>query len=65
MKAHLSKKTVSIILLLLIFLLPAAPLVDFSEVRASLPSDTPTVTLQDREKNIRERRSQLQQRPLW
>jgi len=30
-----------------------------------LPSDTPTVTPQDREKNIRERRSQLQQRSLW
>jgi hypothetical protein len=44
---------------------PAVHKVNFSQIRASLPSDTPTVTPQDREKNIRERRSQLQQRPLW
>jgi hypothetical protein len=45
--------------------IPTVRKVAFSEIRASLPSDTPTVTPQDREKNIRERRSQLQQRSLW
>jgi hypothetical protein len=45
--------------------IPTVRKVDVSQVRASLPSDTPTVTPQDREKSIRERRSQLQQRPLW
>lgn len=45
--------------------IPSVRKVDFSRVRASLPSDTPTLTPQDREKNIRERRSKLQQRPLW
>jgi hypothetical protein len=45
--------------------IPTVRKVDFSQIRASLPSDTPTVTPQDREKNIRERRSQLQQRSLW
>ena len=44
---------------------PAVRKVNFSQIRASLPSDTPTVTPQDREKIVRERRSQLQQRPLW
>jgi hypothetical protein len=42
MKAYPSKKTK-----------PA--IVSLSQIRASLPSDTPTVTPQDREKNIRER----------
>jgi hypothetical protein len=45
--------------------IPTVRKVGLSEIRASLPSDTPTVTPLDREKNIRERRSQLQQRPLW
>jgi len=45
--------------------IPTVRKVDFSQIRASLPSDTPAVTPQDREKSIRERRSQLQQRPLW
>ena len=45
--------------------IPTVHKTDFSQIRASLPSGTPTVTPQDREKNIRERRSQLQQRPLW
>jgi hypothetical protein len=45
--------------------IPTVRKVDVSQVRASLPSATPSVTPQDREKNIRERRSQLQQRPLW
>jgi hypothetical protein len=39
--------------------------VDLSQVLAALPPGTPTVTPQDRDKNIRKRRSELQQRPLW
>jgi hypothetical protein len=45
--------------------IPTVRKVDFLQIRDSLPSGTPTVTPHDREKNIRERRSQLQQRPLW
>jgi hypothetical protein len=45
--------------------IPTVRKVNFSQIHASLPSGTPAVTPRDREKNIRERRSQLQQRPLW
>jgi hypothetical protein len=45
--------------------IPTVHKVDIAQVRASLPSDTPAVNPQDREKNIRDRRSQLQQRSLW
>jgi hypothetical protein len=39
--------------------------VPLAEVRSRLPADTPTVTPEQREALIRERRAALQQRPLW
>jgi len=44
---------------------PNARKVKLSEVAKHLPSDTPTMTPAEREARIRDRRSQLQQRPLW
>jgi len=45
--------------------LPSIRKIRLSEVRGQLPRDTPVVTPQQRELQIRERRSQLQQRILW
>jgi hypothetical protein len=45
--------------------IPAVRKVLLSEVRRSLPADTPTVTADQREQALRDRRSQVQQRPLW
>jgi hypothetical protein len=45
--------------------IPTVRKVNFSQVRKLLPSDTPSVSPQERESQIRDRRSQLQQRPLW
>lgn len=45
--------------------IPTLRKVPFDEVRQLLPSDTPTVTLAEREQIIRQRRADLQQRPLW
>jgi hypothetical protein len=45
--------------------IPTVRKVALSDVRRSLPADTPAVTPEQREHTIRERRSELQQRPLW
>jgi hypothetical protein len=39
--------------------------VAFTDVRQSLPVDTPTVTAAQREQIVRDRRAKLQERPLW
>jgi hypothetical protein len=44
---------------------PTMRKVKIGEVRGLLPADTPTVTPAQREQIIRDRRAQLQQRPLW
>lgn len=36
-----------------------------AEVRSALPKETPTITPQQREQQLRDRRAVLQQRPLW
>ena len=45
--------------------IPTVRKVNLSQIRTLLPSDTPSVSPQERENQIRDRRSQLQQRPLW
>src|SRR3546814_12037892 len=45
--------------------MPTVRKVTFNEVRSLLPADTPVVTLEQRERQIRDRRALLQQRPLW
>jgi hypothetical protein len=45
--------------------IPTVRKVALEQVRRLLPSDTPTVTLAQREQSIRDRRARLQQRPLW
>jgi hypothetical protein len=45
--------------------IPSIRKVALSNVRSQLPLDTPAVTPEQRERQIRERRSQVQQRPLW
>lgn len=45
--------------------IPTVQKVAFADVRKNLPSDTPVVTSEQREQLVRERRSQVQQRPLW
>lgn len=45
--------------------IPSVKKVPAAEVRASLPAETPKVTPEEREKQLRDRRSALQQRPLW
>jgi hypothetical protein len=45
--------------------IPAVRKVPFRDVRASLPADTSSVTPAQREQALRDRRSQVQQRPLW
>lgn len=44
---------------------PTVRKVAFDSIRSLLPRDTPAVTPAEREKLIRDRRSQYQQRPLW
>jgi Protein of unknown function (DUF1214) len=45
--------------------IPTVRKVPFTDVRQSLPRDTPTVTAAQREEAVRDRRAQLQERPLW
>lgn len=44
---------------------PAARKIALKDLRGALPADTPTVTPQQREAILRDRRATLQQRPLW
>lgn len=44
---------------------PIVRKVAFADVRKALPPETPSVTPEQRERTIRERRAALQQRPLW
>lgn len=44
---------------------PVVKLVPLTEVRASLPADTPRVTPEQREQQVRDRRAAAQMRPLW
>jgi hypothetical protein len=44
---------------------PAVRKVALAQVKQSLPADTPTISAQERDKQIRDRRAALQQRPLW
>jgi hypothetical protein len=44
---------------------PSVKKVALDEVRGALPADTPTVTAAQREEIVRQRRFELQQRPLW
>lgn len=45
--------------------LPTIRKVAFSDIRDALPSDVATVTPEERERLVRDRRATLQQRPLW
>jgi hypothetical protein len=45
--------------------IPTLRKVAVAEVRQSLPVDTPKVTVAQREETVRNRRAQVQQRPLW
>jgi hypothetical protein len=45
--------------------IPVLRKIPVADVRRSLPADTPRVTLAQREDALRERRAQVQQRPLW
>lgn len=45
--------------------MPSVRKVALAEVRKSLPADTPLVTPAERDRIVRDRRSALQQRPLW
>jgi hypothetical protein len=45
--------------------IPSIQKIRVSDVRRLLPADTPAVTGEQRQRLIRERRSQLQRRPLW
>ncbi len=45
--------------------IPTVQKVAFADVRKNLPPDTLVVTPEQREQLVRERRSQVQQRPLW
>lgn len=45
--------------------IPSIHKVAFSDVRAQLSADTPEVTARQRDQLLRDRRSQVQQRPLW
>jgi len=44
---------------------PATKVIKLSKLKSLLPRDTPKVTLEQREKTVRERRAQFQQRRLW
>jgi hypothetical protein len=45
--------------------IPTVRKVALADVRKSLPAATPTISPQERDKQIRDRRAALQQRPLW
>ena len=45
--------------------IPSIRKLAFSEVRAALPASTPTISKEQRERVLRERRAAYQQRPLW
>jgi len=45
--------------------IPSIRKVSLSDVRKLLPPHTPTITPDERQRLIRERRTELQQRPLW
>jgi hypothetical protein len=45
--------------------IPTVRKVPLADARESLPSRTPTISHEERERLIRERRTELQQRPLW
>lgn len=45
--------------------IPSVRKLALSDVRSALPADTPVMTPAQREQSIRERRSALQQRPMW
>jgi hypothetical protein len=44
---------------------PSVRKLALAELRKFLPADTPTVSHEERERIIRERRAAMQQRPLW
>lgn len=44
---------------------PSARVVALADLRAALPADTPAISPEERQRLIRDRRSALQQRPLW
>ena len=44
---------------------PTVRKVALADVKKSLPASTPTLSAQERDRQIRDRRSTLQQRPLW
>jgi hypothetical protein len=45
--------------------IPTVRKVALADVRKSLPAETPTISAEKRDKQIRDRRAALQQRPLW
>jgi hypothetical protein len=45
--------------------MPSIRKLPFAEVRAALPAGTPTISPEQRERVLRERRAAYQQRPLW
>jgi hypothetical protein len=45
--------------------MPSMRKVALKDIRGLLPADTPSITAQQRERMIRERRAAYQQRPLW
>jgi hypothetical protein len=45
--------------------IPTIRKVSLADVRSALPKETPVTTAEQREQLVRERRSQVQQRPLW
>ena len=45
--------------------IPTVRKIALADVRKSLPATTPTISPQERDKQIRDRRAALQQRPLW
>ncbi len=45
--------------------IPSLRKVAIADVRGLLPADTPTITQTQREQSLRDRRAQVQQRPLW
>ena len=45
--------------------IPIVRKVALADVRKSLPAETPTISTEKRDKQIRDRRAALQQRPLW
>jgi hypothetical protein len=45
--------------------IPTVRKLAMADVKRSLPAETPTISAQERDKQIRDRRAALQQRPLW